>query len=183
MNMIKQHIIFDLDDTLVYCNKYFNLVLGEFFENMQEWFDNHALTVQDIRDKQLEIDVTGVNQVGFASHHFPQSLIDTYRYFSQKYARATSTEEETFLTKLGMSVYDREVEPYPHMVETLESLQSAGHALYLYTGGETVIQQRKIDQMKLSAYFDDRIYIRQHKTSKHLKAFYLPAPSTAKQHG
>ena len=94
MTLIKQHILFDLDDTLVYCNKYFNLVLGEFFENMQQWFDGHALTTQQIREKQLEIDVTGVNKVGFASHHFPQSLIDTYRYFSQKYARATSSKKK-----------------------------------------------------------------------------------------
>lgn len=169
MSNTKQHILFDLDDTLVYCNKYFNLILGEFFENMQEWFDGDALTIQQIREKQLEIDVTGVNKVGFASHHFPQSLIDTYRYFSQKFARSTSSKEENYLSKLGMSVYDQEVEPYPHMVETLENLQSAGHALYLYTGGETVIQQRKIDQMKLSAYFDDRIYIRQHKNVEALE--------------
>lgn len=51
MNMIKQYIIFDLDDIFVYCNKYFNLVFGEFFENMQEWFDNYVLIVQDICDK------------------------------------------------------------------------------------------------------------------------------------
>ncbi|PZT53888.1 HAD family hydrolase [Paenibacillus silvae] len=169
MALIKQHILFDLDDTLVYCNKYFNLVLGEFFENMMQWFDGHPLTTQQIREKQLEIDVTGVNKVGFASHHFPQSLIDTYRYFSQRYARPTSTKEETYLSKLGMSVYTQEVEPYPHMVETLEDLKSAGHSLYLYTGGETVIQQRKIDQMKLSIYFDDRIYIRQHKNIEALE--------------
>ncbi|OAX47998.1 MULTISPECIES: HAD family hydrolase [Paenibacillus] len=176
MKIIKQHILFDLDDTLVYCNKYFNLVLGEFFENMQEWFDGHALTVQQIREKQLEIDVTGVNKLGFASHHFPQSLIDTYRYFSQKFSKPTSHQEESYLTKLGMSVYDQEVEPYPHMVETLENLKSAGHALYLYTGGETVIQQRKIDQMKLSAYFDDRIYIRQHKNIEALEGILSTGP-------
>ncbi|MEK3823806.1 HAD family hydrolase [Paenibacillus sp. FSL K6-1558] len=176
MTLLKQHILFDLDDTLVYCNKYFNLVLGEFFENMQQWFDGHALTTQQIREKQLEIDVTGVNKVGFASHHFPQSLIDTYRYFSQKYARVTSTKEETYLSKLGMSVYTQEVEPYPHMVETLEELKSAGHSLYLYTGGETVIQQRKIDQMKLSIYFDDRIYIRQHKNIETLEGILSKGP-------
>ncbi|MGQ8873129.1 HAD family hydrolase [Paenibacillus sp. TSA_86.1] len=176
MTLSKQHILFDLDDTLVYCNKYFNLVLGEFFENMQQWFDGHALTTQQIREKQLEIDVTGVNKVGFASHHFPQSLIDTYRYFSQKYARATSPKEETYLSKLGMSVYTQEVEPYPHMVETLEELKSAGHSLYLYTGGETVIQQRKIDQMKLSIYFDDRIYIRQHKNVQALEGILSKGP-------
>lgn len=176
MNTWKQHILFDLDDTLVYCNKYFNLVLGEFFENMQEWFKGDALSVQQVRDKQLEIDVTGVNKVGFASHHFPQSLIDTYRYFSQKYKRPTAPSEEAYLHKLGMSVYEQEVEPYPHMVETLEKLKSEGHSLYLYTGGEKVIQQRKIDQMKLSLYFDDRIYIRQHKNIEALEGILSSGP-------
>lgn len=55
------------------------------------------------------------------------------------------------------------------MVETLDTLKQDGHSLYLYTGGDDTIQQRKIAQMKLDAYFDDRIYIRQHKNVEALE--------------
>lgn len=71
--------------------------------------------------------------------------------------------------KLGLSVYEHPVEPYPGMVETLNLLRSQGHELLLYTGGETAIQQRKIEQMKLAEFFEDRIYIRQHKNAEALE--------------
>lgn len=158
-----QHLIFDMDDTLIHCNKYFNLILDEFISLLSEWFNHPAVTMDAIRQKQIEIDVAGVHRVGFASEHFPKSLVETYHHFSQLVGRPIHEAEENQLRLLGNSVYEKEVEPYPGMVETLEILQQAGHTLYLYTGGETVIQQRKIDQMKLTSYFDSRIFIRQHK--------------------
>ncbi|MGG1876005.1 HAD family hydrolase [Paenibacillus cisolokensis] len=169
MNQQSQHLIFDLDDTLIHCNKYFELVLGEYFEQMTAWFEPYGLTTELVRAKQIEIDVAGVNKVGFASVNFPESLIATYRFFSEQYGRELNAEEEKQLFSLGMSVYEQEVEAYPGMVETLERLRGEGHHLYLYTGGEARIQQRKIEQMKLADYFDDRIYIRQHKNVEALE--------------
>ena len=167
--MRQQQILFDLDDTLIHCNKYFGLVLGQFFETLQGWFGETVLPTEDIRRKQIEIDVEEIQHTGFKSDNFPRSLIETYRYFSQKFSRPISPSEERLLNELGRSVYDQEVEAYPGMVETLDNLKQQGHELYLYTGGETAIQQRKIDQMKLDVYFDDRIFIRQHKTIEALE--------------
>ncbi|GAB6930193.1 HAD family hydrolase [Paenibacillus sp. JCM 10914] len=158
-----QHIIFDMDDTLIHCNKYFDLILGDYLEWMTKWFQAYEVTTEAIRTKQAEIDVAGVHKLGFASANFPQSLIDTYHYFSSTYGRAQSALEEQQVYALGLSVYEQEIEAYPGMVETLAQLQSGGHHLHLYTGGESSIQERKIEQMKLAGFFEDRIYIRQHK--------------------
>ncbi|MNW49985.1 dUMP phosphatase [compost metagenome] len=166
---LKQQIIFDLDDTLVYCNKYFELILNQFADMLTDWIGSHRITTGDIRSKQTEIDVAGVQKIGFASHHFPESLIDTYRYFCQEVEREQNAAEEDLLMQLGMSVYEQEIEPYPGMVDTLNLLQNQGHELFLYTGGEAVIQQRKIEQMRLADYFDDRIFIRQHKNIEALE--------------
>lgn len=166
---LKQQLIFDMDDTLIYCNKYFDMILQEFATLVQSWLGPERITTDEIRAKQVEIDVAGVHQIGFASTHFPQSLIDTYKYFAHLLDHPVSEREITQLNQLGLSVYDQSIEPYPGMVETLETLKEQGHQLYLYTGGETKIQQRKIEQMKLGAYFDDRIYIRQHKNVKALE--------------
>ncbi|GIP55971.1 HAD family hydrolase [Paenibacillus vini] len=166
---LRQQIIFDLDDTLVHCNIYFDQILDEFSELLADWFQEFRITTEEIRNKQIEIDVAGVELIGFVSSHFPQSLVDSYRYFCRLLGRDLNIAEEDKLMKLGMSVYDREVEPYPGMVETLNLLRSQGHELYLYTGGETTIQQRKIEQMKLADYFQDRIYIRQHKNVEALE--------------
>lgn len=168
-NTLHQQVIFDLDDTLVQCNIYFDQVLDQFTELLLTWFGETRVTEADIRNKQTEIDVAGVEQLGFVSTHFPYSMIETYRYFCDQLQRETNIGEEDHLMKLGMSVYDREVEPYPGMVETLNLLRSQGHELNLYTGGETAIQQRKIEQMRLADYFEDRIYIRRHKNVEALE--------------
>ncbi|MBM6996383.1 HAD family hydrolase [Paenibacillus sp. DXFW5] len=164
-----QQVIFDLDDTLVHCNKYFDLILDQFADLLTDWFKMYGITTAEIREKQTEIDVAGVHQIGFASSHFPESLIDTYRHYGQLTGRKVLPKEEDRLMKLGLSVYEQPIEPYPGMVETLNLLRSQGHELHLYTGGETVIQERKIEQMRLADYFQDRIYIRQHKNVEALE--------------
>ncbi|MNB70678.1 dUMP phosphatase [compost metagenome] len=165
-----QQVIFDLDDTLVHCNKYFDLILGQYFELMGEWFKSEGATTEEMRRKQVEIDVETVSTKGLASDNFPKSLIATYRYFCTKYGRPADRFHEEQLMKLGLSVYDQEIEAYPGMVETLDSMKQDGHELHLYTGGDHAIQRRKIEQMKLDLYFQDRIYIRQHKNVEALEA-------------
>ncbi|WP_408635368.1 HAD family hydrolase [Paenibacillus selenitireducens] len=165
-----QQIMFDLDDTLVYTNKYFYLIIEQFLDLMETWFHTYDVTAKQFKQKQIEIDLARVSRDGFVSEHFPESFVDTYRYFSTLLGRTVHSSEENLLYKLGLSVYEQPVEPYPGMLETLTHLRDEGHQLYLYTGGEIVIQQRKIEAMKLHDFFDDRIYIRQHKNQEALEA-------------
>ncbi len=165
MKPTKQTLLFDLDDTLIHCNKYFDFVLAQFFDLMTTWFAGYRITTEDVTKKQYEIDEIGVQKHGFVSDHFPQSLVDTYAYFSAMTGRQTSEEEQRRLYDIGMSVYAQTIEPYPNMTETLERLTARGHHLFLYTGGETVIQERKVKQMGLDTFFEDRIFISPHKTT------------------
>lgn len=162
---MRQRILFDLDDTLAHCNKYFNFILEQFADEMTTWFGSAGISRESILEKHTEIDIAGVKQLGFKSEHFPQSFVDTYRYFRDLTGRAASPLEEQNLWKLGLSVYEQEVEPYPMMEETLDALRRNGHELHLYTGGDALIQRRKIDQLKLERYFHDRIYVRQLKNT------------------
>lgn len=167
---MKQHILFDLDDTLIYCNKYFFFIVDQFVDSMSTWFSGHSnATPGAIREKQMECDIKLIGHTGFKSEHFPQSFLDTYAYFSEVTGRKRSVVEEDFLWKLGLSVYEHETEPYPNMERTLDELANAGHELHLYTGGEFPIQRRKIEQMGLERYFSSRIYIRQLKNNDALE--------------
>jgi len=166
---MKQKILFDLDDTLIYCNKYFHFILDQFSDEMTTWYSPAGVSRANILEKQIEIDVERVKVQGFKSEHFPQSFVDTYRYFQNITGRAASSLEEEKLWKLGQSVYELEVEPYPMMEETLDSLARGGHELHLYTGGDSLIQRKKIRHMKLERYFQDRIYVRQHKNTAALE--------------
>ena len=41
--MREQTILFDLDDTLVHCNKYFDFVIDQFVDLMLTWYSGHGL--------------------------------------------------------------------------------------------------------------------------------------------
>ncbi|CAH8771287.1 HAD family hydrolase [Paenibacillus dendritiformis] len=168
--MPRQTILFDLDDTLVHCNKYFDIVIQQFLDTMMTWFAPWKLPAEDIRAVQVRIDIAGVQDNGFQSEHFPRSFIHTYEHFCTLTGRTPSVDETELLWKLGLSVYEFEIEPYPGMIDTLDRLRDEGHELFLYTGGEQVIQERKIAQMKLSDYFGERIFIRRHKTADALSS-------------
>ncbi|WP_058301955.1 HAD family hydrolase [Gorillibacterium timonense] len=168
--MNPQLILFDMDDTLSHCNIYFDMVIDQFSDQLTTWFASYKIAAGAVKDKQYEIDTLGVTELGFTEDHFPISLVETYRYFSKMTGRPESEEEAEGLLQLGRSVYDRNVEPYPDMVETLTRLRDEGHELFLYTGGVESIQKRKVETLRLGDFFGDRIFIRQHKNSDALEA-------------
>ncbi|TBL81690.1 HAD family hydrolase [Paenibacillus thalictri] len=157
--MNKQFIIFNLDDTLAHCNKYFDEVIKKFGDLASSWFPADVADKQQILEKQLEIDLASVKQHGITSEHFPQSFIDTYVFFSGKMGEGPDPGKMKMLQELGESVYDAEVEPFPYMYETLDTLKDEGHELFLHTGGDPRIQNKKISQLELAAYFDNRVFI------------------------
>jgi putative hydrolase of the HAD superfamily len=169
-NMKKQHIIFDLDDTLSYCNKYFSFVIQQFMDQMAEYFAEYSIDKVKFREKQLEIDLASIATAGLSSERFPDSFVQTYEYFCELTGRQKEKAEANFLRKLGESVFTMEVEPLPKMYETLETLKEEGHELYLYTGGDEVNQYRKINQLELGTYFQHRIFVSVHKDTKALGA-------------
>jgi putative hydrolase of the HAD superfamily len=159
--MKRQNILFNLDDTLSYCNRYFNLVIDEFADQMMAWFD--SITEEDIKQKQLQLDVAAISEHGLKSERFPESFVGTYQYYCDLTEREKKKDEIQYLRELGFKVFDIPVEPIPYMNETLHRLKEEGHELYLHTGGDEVNQRRKIIQLELTTYFEHRIFISEHK--------------------
>jgi len=165
----EQIILFDLDDTLVHCNKYFNAVLDQFADLLSGWFGGHGVKQEHVLQKQIEIDMAGIHEHGLLPERFPESLVETYFHYCDLLGLKKRQDEADFLRKLGFSVYDIKIEPYPHMRETLNAMRADGHHLCLYTGGEPSIQLRKVEQMKLGEFFGERIFVTLHKTTEYMK--------------
>lgn len=165
----QQTLLFDLDDTLIYCNKYFYDVIQRFAERLLKYLNecgaSKLASISDIKQKQLELDMRGIQRSGFAKERFPESLIETYHYYRDTIGLITDSALEDELYQLGMKVYDQTYEPYPHMFDTLEELKDEGHKLHLYTGGDMTIQTFKVNQLGLERYFGDRMYVATHKTT------------------
>ncbi|WP_100407854.1 HAD family hydrolase [Bacillus solitudinis] len=159
--MQKQTILFNLDDTLSYCNRYFNQVIGEFADQMTKWFD--SISKEEIKQKQLQIDVTAISQHGLKSERFPESFVGTYNYFCDLKGKEKKKDEIQYLRELGFKVFEIPVEPIPYMSDTLHRLKEEGHELYLHTGGDEANQSRKITQLELATFFEHRVFISEHK--------------------
>lgn len=164
-----QQILFDLDDTLIYCNRYFFRAIHECTSLIQDWINHPVVTYEKIKTMHSFIDTKLISETGFKSDHFPQSFVDTYLHFSQLVERKPVKNEVEQLWDKGRAVYFHQTEPYPHMQETLQHLQDEGHELHLYTGGEPDIQWRKINDMGLESFFNTRIHIRQKKNTAALE--------------
>ncbi|HWO95285.1 MAG TPA: HAD family hydrolase [Bacillus sp. (in: firmicutes)] len=159
--MQKQNILFNLDDTLVECNIYFGQIIEEFADQMTKWFD--SLTKEEIKQKQLEIDLKSIDEHGLKSERFPESFVHTYQHFCNLTGKKQNKSDIELLRELGFKVFQIPVEPLPYMNETLQRLKEAGHELYLHTGGDEANQRRKIAQLELTTYFEHRIFISEHK--------------------
>jgi len=164
--MQKQTILFNLDDTLIYCNRYFNQVIKSFTEQMTKWFSNYSR--EEIKKKQLEIDLQAIRKYGLRSDRFPESFVKTYQYFCNQTGKEKKASDMDYLRELGNRVFKIPVEPIPFMNETLQRLKDEGHELYLHTGGDEANQRRKITQLELTTYFENRIFISEHKNSEAL---------------
>ncbi|MEH7378504.1 HAD family hydrolase [Neobacillus drentensis] len=165
--MNQQTLILDLDDTLIHCNKYFVESRNSFANVMKKWFK--SVPKQEILQKQSEIDIKSVENNGLHSSLYTQSLVTTYRYFCEKTGRKMKASELNRVEKIGQSVFQRKVKPFPYMYEILDTLQAEQHQLYLFTGGDEENQNRKISQLRLSDYFEERIFIFEHKTTEALQ--------------
>lgn len=160
----KQTVFFDLDDTLIHCNKYFIGVLDRFVDQMSAWFPDVSL--KDIRDLQVEFDLAGIKKQGLVKERFPHSLAEVYDHFAKLTGRDVTSLEREQLIELGFQVYEQDYEPYPDMAETLQQLQEDGHQLKLFTGGDPVIQLAKVDQLNLKRFFGEHIFVAKHKNTQ-----------------
>lgn len=167
--MNQQTLILDLDDTLIHCNKYFVESRNSFGNVMRKWFKSKSLTKKEILQKQSELDIKAVEQHGFHSSLYIQSLVATYKYYCETFERKMKSAEINQVEKIGQSVFQRKVKPFPYMYEILDTLQAEGHQLYLFTGGDVINQHRKITQLGLTAYFEERIFIFEHKNTATLQ--------------
>jgi len=165
----QQQILFDLDDTLIYCNRYFFRAIHDCTTLIQNWINHPIVTYEKIKTMHSFLDTKLITETGFKSDHFPQSFVDTYLHFNQLISRKTKQTEIDQLWEMGRAVYLHQTEPYPYMQDTLTKLQNDGHELHLYTGGEPNIQWRKIKDMGLESFFNERIHIRQKKNTAALE--------------
>lgn len=135
-----QTLIFDADDTLWECNKYFEDAIHRFIDFL------HAehLTREEIR----EVLDTFERANGYGARAFAKSMVETYR----ELATENNPGDEALIERLGLGILEQHMETIDGVAETLAALKPH-HTLFLFTKGEEQEQQLKISRSPLANEF------------------------------
>lgn len=139
-----QTLIFDADDTLWECNRYFEEAIHAFID----FLHTEHLTREEIREVLDNFE----RRNGYGARAFATSLVDTYRHF----ATENDPGDEERIAQLGLRILEQEMAPIPGVAETLAALRPH-HALLLFTKGDEEEQQVKLQRSSLTDLFDTSI--------------------------
>jgi putative hydrolase of the HAD superfamily len=144
---MRQHLIFDADDTLWENNIYFERVIEDFIA-----FLNHStLTPDKVRMVLNEVE----RMMGYGTANFAHSLRETYRRLAE---REVSDADLELVRNFALQVTQHPMELMEGVAETLDYLLPR-HDLILLTKGDQEEQKLKIESSGLENYFQNAIIV------------------------
>jgi putative hydrolase of the HAD superfamily len=148
---MRQHLIFDADDTLWENNRYFEEAFAEFVS----FIAHDTISGDEIQAILDEIQQTNRHTHGYGARSFAASLRETFRHVME------TTDDDPRLDRaeaFGLRILDLEMEPIAGVEETLAALRPH-HDLLLLTKGHPEEQRAKIDRSGIAHHFDDAIVV------------------------
>lgn len=141
-----QTLIFDADDTLWECNKYFEESIHAFIEFLHHEHMNH--------DEVRQIVDSFERKNGYGAQAFAQSLVETYR----ELATEIDPGDEEMVRSFGLRILDQQMEAIDDVEQTLRALLPH-HRLLMCTKGDEEEQRLKISRSELADYFELHIVV------------------------
>lgn len=151
---MKSPLLFDLDDTLIESTQHYIETREAFYVFLQQHIP--AAPQEEIEEELNRIGNKWAQQpAGYDRDRFPVNLIQTYQAIANRYDHTPQPEVAQQLYELGSEVFEAPNRPYKGVVEMLGRYQQAGFPMGLITKGDFGIQQRKIQDWDLQAFFDE----------------------------
>ena len=145
MKGMRQHLIFDADDTLWENNIYFERAFDQFCE----YLGHSSLTPDEIRSILDEIEVHNNRIHGYGAINFGRNLSQCYLRLAE---RAVEEHDLERVKAMAHKILEQEVDLMPGVAETLPFLAEK-HELTMFTKGHPEEQNRKIDLSGLRPLF------------------------------
>ena len=145
VDMERQHLIIDADDTLWENNVYFERAIDEFLD----FLDHSTLTRKEARAALDEIERANAAIHGYGARAFARSLRECYERLAEK---ELDEEEIRGVMRFGERILEQEIELLPGVEETLRVLVNR-HDLIVFTKGHHEEQRLKIDRSGIDHYF------------------------------
>ena len=154
-------LVFDADDTLWDCQGHFERVMQELYTLLEPWVDHETAASELFATERKNMPL-----LGFGTKAFTLSMIETALRVSKheiKGERLTWLQQECYtLLKLPAT-------PLPEVESTLEALQQRGCHMALFTKGELLDQEHKLERSGLARFFE-HVEITSNKTEKEFLA-------------
>jgi putative hydrolase of the HAD superfamily len=151
VNLQRQTLVFDADDTLWENNILFERVIADFVA----WLKHPTLRTEEVRAVFDDIERANTVAHGYGSQVFLRTLGDCFAQLSE---RPVTTAERQHIESLAIALLEHRVELVPGVSQTLAELGSR-HELYLLTKGAPDEQQRKIEVSGLAHHFRDTFIV------------------------
>lgn len=141
-----QTIVFDADDTLWDCQGHFELVMQQLYTLLEPWTD------RDTAARELfATERKNMAQLGYGTKAFTLSMLETAMRVSsyELPARRLSDLQQSCYTLLHLPAT-----PLPEVEATLERIRQEGYQMVMFTKGEQLEQEQKLERSGLARYFD-----------------------------
>lgn len=146
MNNSIRYIVFDADDTLWDCQGHFERVMQELYTLLSPWVDRDTAARELYATERKNMPL-----LGYGTKAFTLSMIETALRVShhEVTARQLSWLQDECYTLLNLPAT-----PLPEVESTLEQLQLQGWHMAVFTKGELLDQEHKLQRSGLSRYFE-----------------------------
>lgn len=161
MNMKRQHLIIDADDTLWENNIYFE----EAFDRFCEFLDHSSLQPEEVRAALDEIEIANYRVHGYGARNFGRNLVQCFEQLAE---RAVEDNHRHYVSSLAHGIFDAPMELMPGVRETLPLL-AARHELTLFTKGDSEEQNGKIDRSGLRPFFEHCAVVKEKDVTAYLE--------------
>lgn len=155
-------IVFDADDTLWDCQSHFDLVEKQYHEMFSEYG-----SPSDLHDRFFAVECGNMEELGYGSKAFTLSLIENAISLTE----GTITGTELLkIEQLGRSLLRLPATPLPGVEETLSHIKRQNRfRMVLFTKGDNLEQESKLNRSGLSSFFDDVIIVSNKSSREYLQ--------------
>ncbi len=155
-------IAFDADDTLWDCQGHFDQVEKAYSQILAPYADEAT-----VNESLFQTETANMPLLGYGSKAFTLSLVENAVKVSRGQITAASLLR---IVELGKSLLQLPATPLPEVRPTLEAFrQSARYGMVVFTKGELLDQENKLQRSGLAPLFDDIVVVSDKKKAEYVK--------------
>ena len=142
-------IAFDADDTLWDCQGHFEVVMQRLYDELTPWVDRETATLELFSTERKNMRL-----LGYGVKAFTLSMLETAMRVSRNEMPAETINS---ILQQCYSLLEFPCPPLPEVEETLKALRSQtvnSKSLVVFTKGELLDQEHKLERSGLRQYFD-----------------------------